>query len=628
MCGIAGILDFKANVSRSRIISMTDIMAHRGPDGEGHFLGAGLALGHRRLAILDLTEAAHQPMQTDDERFIITYNGEIYNHREIRKNLEALGHQFKSRSDTEVVLKAYAQWGDACVKKFNGMFAFAIWDTHRKNLFIARDRYGIKPLYYLNNGTAFIFASEVKAIIASGYYTPTLDAEALVEYLTFQNFFTNKTLHKNILMLMPGHYANISSPGKMEITQYWDFVFTGDLFVSEDEMIEETNYLFKKAVEKQLHSDVPVNSYLSGGIDSGAISMIASQSRPNLKTFTIGFDLSSATGLELSFDERAKAEYISYLAKTEHYEMVLKAGDMERCMDDYVWHLEEPRVGQSYPNYYAAKLASKFGKVVLSGSGGDEFFGGYPWRYHYGSAAPTKMSTFLDKYYLKWQRLLDNKTQKELLHPIWDEVKHVSTKDIFSDVFKSVRKESLTAEECINSSFYLEAKTFLHGLLVVEDKLSMAHSLETRLPFLDNDLVDFALKIPPKIKVTSQGGKVNENDLAGKVMAHKNGKHILRKAFSRFLDEKITSDTKQGFSSPDASWFRGESIDYVKNELQNSPDIFNTDVIQSILNKHSEGLENNRLAIWSLLYLKKYLPNMNTKFKYAKPSRASLEDVK
>lgn len=583
---------------------MTDSLIHRGLDGEGQYVDGFVGLGHRRLAIIDLSSAGHQPMQTADGRYTITYNGEIYNFKELRIELEAIGHHFHSNTDTEVVLKAYAQWQEKCVHKFNGMFAFAIWDKKEKKLFIARDRYGIKPLYYYKNDKYFVFASEIKAITASGLYVPVLDKEGLIEYLTFQNFFTDRTLFQDIKMLMPGHYGYIDLSGSFQKTQYWDFNFCGSLKISENETIEETDRLFQQAVQRQLISDVPVNAYLSGGIDSGSITMIASKFLPYMKTFTIGFDLSSASGLELSFDERAKTEHISYLAKTEHYEMVLKAGDMERCMDKYVYHLEEPRVGQSYPNYYAAKLASKFGKVVLSGCGGDELFGGYPWRYFY-TQKPISFDAFIDQYYLKWQRLIPNSQLKELLAPIWDEVKHVWTKDIFADVFKSVRKDNLSPEDTINFSLYLEAKTFLHGLLVVEDKLSMAHGLETRVPFLDNDLVDFAMKVPVSMKVSDTVEHANENDLLSKVKAHRNGKTLLRKTLSRHLDKQVTENPKQGFSSPDASWFKGESMGYIREELSDVSTLFDQNIVNKIFNEHAAGEKNNRLAIWSLLYLNK-----------------------
>lgn len=614
MCGIAGIINFnKQPVAHSQIKAMTDILFHRGPDAEGQYIDEYIGLGHRRLAIIDLSPAGHQPMQTADKRYTISYNGEVYNFKEIRIELESFGYQFHSNTDTEVVLKAYAKWQEKCVNKFNGMFAFAIWDQKEQQLFLARDRYGIKPLYYYKNDKSLIFASEIKAIIASGLYKKSFDKEGLLEYLTFQNFFTHKTLFKDVHMLMPGFYAYVRQNGSFEKHQYWDFNFSGDLKISEEEAIEETDRLFKQAVQRQLMSDVPVNSYLSGGIDSGAITMIASSFIPNLKTFTIGFDLSSASGLELSFDERAKAEHISYLAKTEHYEMVLKAGDMERCMDKYVYHLEEPRVGQSYPNYYAAKLASKFGKVVLSGAGGDELFGGYPWRYSY-SDKPQKFDTFIDEYYLKWQRLLSNTKLKELLDPIWNEIKHVWTRDIFAKVFNNINnniEEQINVNEGINYSLFLEAKTFLHSLLVVEDKLSMAHGLETRVPFLDNDLVDFALKIPNHLKINNFSSNVNENDLLNKaVIRNTQGKYILKKTLKKYLDDQILNNKKQGFSSPDASWFRGESIEYVKSALKHSRliknGILNSSFIHAHIDEHLQGNFNHRLFVWSFLNLENF----------------------
>jgi len=608
MCGIVGIFNFNQQpVAHSQIKAMTDSLIHRGPDGEGQYIDRNIGLGHRRLAIIDLSAAGHQPMQIRDGRFTITYNGEVYNFKEIRVQLESLGYQFHSNTDTEVILYAYSEWGYECLNKLNGMFAFAIWDQRDKKLFLARDRYGVKPLYYHFTDKGIVFASEIKAIIASGIYQSRLDKEGLVEYLTFQNFFTDKTLFQDIKILMPGHYAYVDKYGTFSKNQYWDFNFCGSLKISEAEAVEETNRLFKQAVQRQLISDVPINAYLSGGIDSGAITMVASQFLPHLKTFTIGFDLSSASGLELSFDERAKAEHISYLAKTEHYEMVLKAGDMERCMDKYVWHLEEPRVGQSYPNYYAAKLASKFGKVVLSGAGGDELFGGYPWRYFYSDQS-IAFDKFIDQYYVKWQRLIPNSLMQELLAPIWSDVKHIWTRDIFADVFKSIQKNWLTHDDCINYSLYLEAKKFLHGLLVVEDKLSMAHGLETRVPFLENDLVDFSMKLPVGMKITNSIEDINENDILEKaVKRQKNGKVILRKTLAKYLNNEAVNNKKQGFSSPDASWFRGESIEYIKKTLRTSilseQKIMNKDPLENYINEHLEGTHNHRLFIWSFLNL-------------------------
>jgi len=376
------------------------------------------------------------------------------------------------------------------------------------------------------------------------------------------------------------------------------------------EYIEELDRLFTQAVNRQLVSDVEVGSYLSGGIDSGSITAIASKSISNLKTFTVGFDLNSASGLELAFDERQKAEYMSYLFKTEHYEMVLKSGDMERCLSDFAYHLEEPRVGQSYPNYYASKLASKFVKVVLAGTGSDELFAGYPWRY-YRAVNNIDFNEYIDKYYHFWQRLIPNKEIHKVFEPIWEDAKDVWTRDIFADVFKKHSDRLTSSEDYVNHSLYFEAKTFLHGLLVVEDKLSMAHSLETRVPFLDNDLVDFAQQIPVNLKLSNLQNiiRINENEAGNK--QHKyfqksnDGKNILRKMANKHIPKKITTLTKQGFSSPDASWFKGESIEFVKEKLLNKDaniyKYMDIDAVQSSVNEHLNGKQNRRLFIWSLL---------------------------
>jgi asparagine synthase (glutamine-hydrolysing) len=326
-----------------------------------------------------LTPAGHQPMATAQNQYVITYNGEVYNFQELRMELEALGHQFRSLSDTEVVLYAYKEWGAKCLDKLNGHFAFAIWDKAKQELFLARDRYGTKPLYYTFAGPYFIFASEQKAILTHPAVKREIDLEALLEYFTFQNLFTDKTLLKDIKLFPAGSWATIPlsfQHSALIFHRYWTWYFCEpERPLTESEYIEELDRLFRQAVNRQLVSDVDVGAYLSGGMDSGSITAIAAKQLPYMKTFTCGFDLSSASGIELSFDERVKAEAMSARFKTEHYEMVLKAGDMERVLPRLAWHLEEPRVGQSYPNFYAAKLASKFVKVVLSGAGGDELFG-------------------------------------------------------------------------------------------------------------------------------------------------------------------------------------------------------------------------------------------------------------
>ena len=363
-------------------------------------------------------------------------------------------------------------------------------------------------------------------------------------------------------------------------------------------------------------SDVEVGSYLSGGMDSGSITAIASNQIRNLKTFTCGFDLSSASGIELNFDERDKAKAMSKNFNTEHYEMILKSGDMENCMKSLSYHLEEPRVGQSYPNFYAAKLASKFVKVVLSGCGGDELFGGYPWRY-YRAANSQTFEKYIQEYYLYWQRLIDNKDLKKLFQPIWSEVKDVWTIDIFKNVFKNHKNKLDTPEDYINHSLYFESKTFLHGLFIVEDKLSMAHSLECRVPFMDNDLVDFAMKCPLKFKLNNLDKvlRLNENEFSNKQNTYfkktNDGKQILRDSMKKLLSKEILELEKQGFSAPDATWFKGESIDFVKKLILNKNSkilsYFNSEMLHILTKKHFDGVENKRLLIWSLLSFEYYL---------------------
>lgn len=622
MCGIAGIFNLNGEpVSVVTLRKMTDAIAHRGPDGEGFYTDSFLGFGHRRLAIIDLSPAGHQPMMTADKQFIITYNGEIYNFQELRIELEELGHHFHSRTDSEVALKAYVQWGEKALDRFNGMFAFAVWDKTKQELFLARDRYGIKPLYYTLKGNKFIFGSEIKAILAHPEAQAQMDKQALLEYFTFQNFFTDRTLFRDIQILPAGCWLKLKLGQEYlpKPVEYWDYHFEEpQTHKSELEYVEELDRLFVQAVNRQLVSDVELGSYLSGGMDSGSLTAIASAQLPFIKTFTVGFDLSSASGVEMAFDERERAERMSYLFKTEHYEMVLKAGDMERVLKKLAYHLEEPRVGQCYPNFYASQLASKFVKVVLAGTGGDELFGGYPWRY-YRAVNNESFEDYIDKYYVFWQRLIPNSSIRQVFQPVWDEVQHVWTRDIFRDVFKRHAEKLTSPEDYINHSLYFEAKTFLQGLLVVEDKISMAHSLETRVPFLDNDLVDFCMKLPVKFKLgkLDEVMRLNENEVGDKVAKYfartNDGKLVLRKAMQKYVNKEVTELTKQGFSAPDASWFKGESIDYVKEKLMNGNakiyDYLDKGATQKLIHEHLSGEHNRRLLIWSLLNVEQFCEN-------------------
>lgn len=600
-------------MSRPVLKRMTATLRHRGPDGEGFWTDTYVGFGHQRLAILDLSSLGHQPMQTEDGSLVICYNGEVYNFQNLRLELQAQGYTFKSNTDTEVVLKAFHAWGPDCVQRFNGMFAFAIWDNRNRTLFLARDRYGIKPLYYTFQKGCLLFASEIKALLQHPAVSVDVSIPALNEYFSFQNIFSDLTLFKGIHLLPAGHTLSIGLDGRNEIQTkaYWDYDFHDDPGITEAESLDEFTRLFEQAVNRQLVADVEIGSYLSGGIDSGSVTCITARSFNNLKTFTCGFDLSSASGLELSFDERQKAEYLSYLYKTEHYEVVLKAGDMERVMHDLMWHLEDPRVGQCYPNYFVSRLASKFVKVVLNGVGGDELFAGYPWRY-YRAVVNDHNDDYVDKYYQYWQRLIPDELKPQFFQPqYYPDVAAYQTKDVFKQVLAGKDRDLFSPEEYVNRSLYFEAKTFLHGLLLVEDKLSMAHGLETRVPFLDNDLVDFAMRVPVRYNLHKLGEvvRINENepgDKRGKYYEKTNdGKNLVRKALTQFVPSEYAYGLKQGFSAPDGSWFKGESIEYIKSILFDRRALLynyiQPETAQALMSQHFSGQQNHRLLIWSLL---------------------------
>lgn len=622
MCGITGYIEYSSTpASISTLKNMTDSIAHRGPDGEGLWVRDNVAIGHRRLSIIDLSDAGHQPMQSLDGRFILSYNGEVYNYKELRMELERLGHKFSSQTDSEVVLFSLIQWGSEALEKFNGMFALAFWDDYKKTLFVARDRYGIKPLYYYCSNNLFAFASEQKSILQHPRVKNSIDKEGLMEYFTFQNFLSDRTLLDNIKMFPAGSFSIISNQNSsphMKTQTYWDYNFhENKIDIKYEEYVEELNYLFSQAVERQMVSDVEIGAYLSGGMDSGSITAIASSKTPNLKSFTCGFDLSSASGVELAFDEREKAEAMSARFKTEHYNIVLKSGDMERCLPDLVNTLEEPRVGQSYPNFYAAKLASRFVKVVLSGAGGDELFAGYPWRY-YRSLNVKDFDSYVEKYYAYWQRLLPQKDFQAVFSQLLPgDADPTFTREIFKNIFPDQNRKIGSPEDLINQSLYFECKTFLHGLFVVEDKISMSHGLETRVPFMDNDLVDFAMRCPVNLKLNNLQNalEIDENMPGNKPSTYfqktNDGKQILRNMMARYIPNDIIKAPKKGFSSPDASWFKGESIDFVKKTLlDKDASLYNYldyESVNKLLNEHFEGKQNRRLLIWSLLSTQVYL---------------------
>ena len=614
MCGIVGVynLDGKPFLL-TNLVKMAEQIAHRGPDDEGFYGKDNIALGHKRLSILDTSKKGAQHMTSKDRKWVVVFNGCIYNFLEIRQELKALGHYFVSNTDTEVIVEGLAEWGTQVFERFNGMFAIGAWNKEENTLYISRDRFGVKPLYYWFNGKTLVFASEIKAIIKHPDYTMAVDLGALNEYFTFQNLFSYRTLFKDVLMLPQANTIKIdASTISIEHQSWWDYDFSApDENMTFEDAEKETLRLFKQAVARQMIADVPVGSYLSGGMDSGSITAVASSHVERLTTFTCGFEMSEVTGVESGYDERRDAELMANHFKTEHFEQVMNAGDIRWSLPKVVWHLEDLRVGMSYPNYYISRLASKFVKVCLQGTGGDELFGGYPWRY-YRVFDSISQQDFFDQYYGFWQRLVPDEEKSELFTPnVLKQIDLKEPREIFERVFTFNSKLKYEKpEDHIQNSLYFETKTFLNGLLIMGDKLSMANGLEERFPFLDNDLVNFAQKIPIRHKLGNlerEIKKIDENAERKKILYQEfdDGKNVLRKAMGELIPQNIINRKKQGFSAPDENWYRGENAQYVKDLLLSnklaSADYVNKDYIEKVVNEHIDHKINHRLLIWSFM---------------------------
>ena len=614
MCGIVGVFNLNgAPFKMSSLVEMTNQLAHRGPDGEGFFLQDHIAMGHRRLSILDISRKGAQPMASKDGKWIVVFNGCIYNFKEIRKTLEEAGHYFISNTDTEVICEGLSAFGPGIFERFNGMFAIGAWNTEERALYLSRDRFGVKPLYYWFNGATFVFASEIKAILKHPDYLIDLDLDALNEYFTFQNLFTYRTLFKDIHLLPQANTIKITtSTTSVRHNSWWDYDFSQpDESLSFEDARQETLRLFRQAVTRQMVADVPVGTYLSGGMDSGSITAVAAGQIERISTFTCGFDMSAVTGVEANFDERMDAEVMASYFKTEHFEQVINAGDIRWSLPKVVYHLEDLRVGMSYPNYYISRLASKFVKVCLQSTGGDELFGGYPWRYYRVFDALSKKD-FFDQYYTFWQRLVPDERKGQLFNPAINKmIQADEPRAIFERVFTFNPKLRYDRpEEHIQNSLYFEIKTFLGGLLIVGDKLSMASGLEERFPFLDNDLVEFAQKIPVRYKLGNldrEIRRIDENIGRKKILYREfdDGKNILRKAMQDLIPHDFINRKKQGFSAPDESWYRGENAAYVQELLLDrktvSSAFIQSGFIQKTVHEHIHQKINHRLLIWSLL---------------------------
>ena len=583
MCGIAGAYSRDGtSVDAGHVGAMCDLLAHRGPDDSGLWADGPIALGHRRLSIIDLSVRGRNPMSNEDGTVRITYNGEIYNYQEIRRELLDRGHRFKSDTDTEVIIHLYEEKGPACVEDLNGMFAFALWDARREELLLARDRFGVKPLYYTELGNTLAFASEAKAFLCMPGFEARADVFGLAEHLTFQNTFGSRTMFEGVHMLPAGHYLVCGRQGARR-HQFWDLRYEPDETLSAREWAHGLRERFEAAVARQLRSDVPVGAYLSGGMDTGAISAVAARRIDDMHTFTCGFDLpDDVTGLEQYFDERQESHGLARYLGTEHHELLLGPDAMPPSLATVTWHLDEPRVGISYQVWYTARMIKQFVPVVLSGVGGDELFAGYPWRYE--PILDLQGAAFDDAYYGAWIRFLTDDEKRALFT---DEVNAklggFSTRDSFDTVMKDAGDVSP-----LHKALYFDFKTFLNGLLTVDDKLSMAHSVEARVPFLDNELVDFARRMPARHKLAGGQSKI-----------------ALRKAMAGLIPDKTLARRKQGFTPPDETWYRERHMQFIRDLILGRRALFRgyfrPDGLRQVLDDHVSGKRNNRFLLWSLM---------------------------
>jgi len=602
VCGVAGYFG-DSDRAAGFLNNANRCMQHRGPDGSDYFETSWAGLSHVRLALFAPGEEGRQPHV--GSRYVLSFNGEIYNWPELAEELTEFGYLQLSNSDTETLANSIDHWGvENTLGKLRGIFAFAVLDTLEKTLYLVRDASGTKPLYTFDSNQIY-FASEIKTFRQLGL---ELDDQGVSEYLSHQNFYGQRTLFKNVEIIIPGSIYKYKLGQKVPEIKIWDQgFFRSDREISKESAIDELDFLLKRAVQRNLEADFPVGGFLSGGIDSSTLAILINENRKNINFFTLGFDNSRASFLEQNFDEREAASDFARIFGLTHHISEVGPGAMESVFDELCWAIEEPRVGQSYPNLFAAKLAKKTVKASISGAGGDELFGGYPWRYK-DTIQMQRLGKReqLNSYAKTWHRLGSYNEISKLLRT--SEVEH--TKKTELNIQRILQQNSQNSHfYTLEDLLYFEYKTFLHGLLVVEDKISMSQGLEVRVPFLDQDLVHFAQNLPNALRIsTYENGSniVNENNLASIPSKHTNGKILLR-----YLSEKkknpLTQLPKKGFSGPDASWFREQSLDFVKGRLlepgANIWQILDYKTGKNLVDSHLEAKENRRLLVWSLLSL-------------------------
>ena len=627
MCGITGILDLrdKREISKNILTCMNDTQYHRGPDEGGIFIEPGIGLGHRRLSIIDLS-GGQQPLFNEDHSVVVVYNGEIYNFTDLARELKGFGHIFRTHCDTEVIVHAWEQWGEQCVERFRGMFAFAIWDKMKRTLFLARDRLGIKPLYYaeLSDGH-FIFASELKSLRAHPKFRTQIDPCAVEDYFAFGYIPDPKTIFKNVKKLEPGYTLTLSSENpKPRIEQYWDIPFGTISYKSEEHIQNELIERLSEAVKIRMIADVPLGAFLSGGVDSSAIVAIMSEvGQGNVNTCSIGFS-------DKKYNESEYASKVSELYHTNHYMKNVESDDYE-LIDKLAIIYDEPYADSSaIPTYRVCELARQRVTVALSGDGGDENFAGYRrYRWHMNEQRIRSMvPEFLRRpvfgflgcaypkmdwapRYLRAKSTLQSLSRDDLgayMHTIsvvYDDVR----KPLFSSsfrrelqgyqarqIFDDLSKKAPTSDP-LSLVQYIDMKTYLPGdILTKVDRASMAHSLEVRVPLLDHKFVEWVSCLPNSYKLRGREGK-----------------YIFKRALESRLPNDVLYRSKMGFAVPLASWFRGPLRQRVQDALlgdsMRSTGMFNDKHIAKIVAEHQSGMREHSAVIWSLLMFESFLKN-------------------
>jgi asparagine synthase (glutamine-hydrolysing) len=623
MCGIAGalILDSKKfDFPEQVILDMVSSLRHRGPDYSGSRWDKPCGLAHTRLSIIDLSPAARQPMSNENESVLISYNGEVYNFRDLRKthSLDLKGHRFKSASDTEVILHLYEEIGIGCVNELNGMYAFALWDRREQILYLARDPFGIKPLFYTIFKGALWFASEIKALLRIPGFSPEPDPEALFHYLSFDYIPGELTAFKNIRELRPGHLMTVQAEnGRMSIDRFYDIDYRIDRGLSEKEAISRTRKLCFDAVKRHLISDVPVGVMLSGGIDSSAITALMAEVRgdSDFHTFSLAFG-------ESSFDESEYARHVAGQVGTIHHEIRVTPGEISRLLPKYLTFIDEPYAdGSAIPTYLLAETAKEFVTVLLSGEGGDEFFSGYDTHMAYkirrwylnvpGFIRKKIISPLVSRLPVSHKKLsLEFKAKRFVKgaeldvpdsHFFWRMVlseeakKEVLVQDSrFSGFSPSVRFFRQTynrcnAEDDLNRLLYIDFSYHLpDDLMIKNDRMTMAHSLEARVPFTDINLVNFLASVPVNIKF-KRGNK----------------KHLLKSSMKGMLSSKILNKKKIGLEIPYSKWMLNELLELTEYVLSPknlvSTGFFNAGAVKKLWTEHKTKVYDHGRVLWGLV---------------------------